>query len=130
LECPHCKSQVLISNGAKCPSCKKSLGGHYEISKTPLIAGIVCIALGYGASEYLETNRYSILDEFDLMNTCVQSSEHSISKRSYKKKVDICACVVENIQKEFSNIKDIKKNAINSQKSLQNEVDKCFRQPQ
>jgi hypothetical protein len=63
-------------------------------------ASIVTIALGaaigFGASEYVELNRYPILYEFSIVENCSELSGNQLYWKDYQKKVKICACALEN----------------------------------
>jgi hypothetical protein len=83
-------------------------------------------AIGFGASEYVESNRYSIHEEFILVESCVESSMYSLHLEQYRKKVEICACALENTQKEYD-YKDVldEKKQKSFLKKFREEVNEC-----
>ncbi|MDR2789763.1 MAG: hypothetical protein LBB59_02155 [Campylobacteraceae bacterium] len=97
-------------------------------------AGIATIAIGaaigFGVNEYMESNRYPILSEFYLVEKCAESSRDSLTLKQYGNKVEICACALENTQKEYKH-KDIssKEKQNSFVKKFKEEADKCLDQP-
>jgi hypothetical protein len=100
------------------------------MTKKSIGASIVTIAIGaaigFGAKEYAELNRYPIFDEFYIMEKCNELSGNQLDLEDYQKKVTICACALENTQKEYS-YKDVlnKKKQKSFLEKFKDEVNKC-----
>lgn len=117
IKCPSCsKSNSLnLDTQVNCGHCKEPLTGHIygKIKKT---LGTVVVALGVGAigtKELLDykgyMDRYSIANEYAIIEMCLNSSQQPLASHAYSGKRDDCTCALGKVQKSFK-VVDFNKN--------------------
>lgn len=114
--CPHCSSENKIEYGENivCGECKKTLSGHtYKRFKKPLISATSALLIGaYGAhkidKEFIEDARYPVGVEYELIDSCVNSSRNFMNSEWRVDKAKICVCALEKTMNDIS-FKDMKK---------------------
>jgi len=113
IECPSCSTENKIEFGENiiCSECKKTFSGHtYKKFKKPLISATTALIIGaigaIGAhrvdKHLLEEKRYPVNVEYELINSCINSSRNPIEKYRYIKKTQICTCALEATMSEVS----------------------------
>lgn len=103
IECPSCSTENEIEYGEKivCGECKESFSGHtYKRFKKPIISATTALIIGsYGTYKIdkllIEESRYPVNIEYELIDSCVNSSRSSLSYARYTEKKSICSCALE-----------------------------------
>lgn len=114
IECPKCsKPNNLNLPEAKCGSCSESLSAH-TYKRTKMAFGSVILAIGAGAfgmhklDAYIHHNRYSIADEYAILDLCTNGFSGSTTSHLYSMKKDDCICALEQVQKSYSSSELVK----------------------
>ena len=116
IECPSCATDNKIEFGENiiCNECKKTFAGHsYKKFKKPLLSTTAALAIGaFGAYQidqvFFEDQRYPLNVEYELIDSCVNSSRKPMYSDQKIQKTQTCVCALEKTMKEV-NYKDLKK---------------------
>ncbi len=87
-----------------CRKCGNGLSGkiYYQFGKLPVA---LALALGIGSTwavtEIVQTNRYPILVEHAIVESCINEPMRPYSKYQVLRKRQICGCALEATQSEF-----------------------------
>ncbi|OOE91743.1 hypothetical protein BZG76_10240 [Salinivibrio sp. AR647] len=117
IECPSCTTDNKIEFGENivCSECKESLSGHsYKKFKKPLLSATTALFIGafgtYKADQILfEDQRYPLNVEYELVDSCVNSSRIPRSSYHQADKIQICLCALEKTMQVIS-YKEAQKN--------------------
>ena len=112
IKCPDCsKTNNLNLETVNCGGCKATLSG-FTYGKIKKSVGTVVIALAVGGfataklGGYVGLNdRYSIENEYALIDMCVNSSKRPLASYAYAGKKEDCACALKEVQKNHT-VKD------------------------
>ncbi len=117
IKCPGCsKSNDLnLSTQVNCGHCKEPLTGH-TYGKIKKSVGAVVVAFGVGVIGTKELvdhkgymDRYSITNEYAIIDMCLSSSQRPLDSYKYAGKRDDCICALGAVQKTFK-VKDFNEN--------------------
>jgi hypothetical protein len=90
-----------------CEACSTQIAKK-TITEPFKVAAILAV-LAYGTSQFVEyvitDNRYPTRVEFEITRACVSSSQSALRYKSYKEKLDICLCALEDTMNEISYIR-------------------------
>lgn len=103
VECPSCakEKEIEYAENIICDQCKSSFFGHtYKKFKKPLLSASAALFIGafggYKVGDALSPpDRYPLPTEYQLVNSCVNSSARPLTLESYARKQEICLCAVE-----------------------------------
>lgn len=117
IECPSCKTDNYIdySENIICVNCKKSFTGHvFQKIKKPLVSSAAALLIGiYGTykidNHFFDEQRLPIPIEYELIDSCVNSSNGVLRDSKYILKKKICSCALEQTLLEM-NYKEMKNN--------------------
>lgn len=74
--------------------------------KNPLKAAAIATVLAFGGSQLIgkavTANRYPLSTEYNLLDSCINSSTRALTGDQYKEKKDICLCALEDTMNEIS----------------------------
>lgn len=110
IECPSCNTdnEIEFAKNIKCSKCKESFAGHsYRKFKKPLISATTALVAGgfftYQADKLIfEEERYPLKVEYELVDSCVNSSRIWMSTDRHIKKTQLCICALEETMKVIS----------------------------
>jgi hypothetical protein len=114
IKCPSCSktNDLNFEADVSCGHCKKTLRGHTYGRVKSSVAAIV-IAFGVGAfatnkvGDYTgAADRYSIKNEFAIIEICLNSSQQALALYQYKGKKEDCICALSEVQKMYG-VKDL-----------------------
>lgn len=133
IECPSCSTinQIDCAQHITCSSCKKSFKDHtYKKFKKPFISATTALAIGVSGTYYLdkhwlETNRYPILVEHEIMNACVSGSSKVLDIKIYEQKTKNCSCALHKTMKEI-NYSEFKKSDSKFLSRFNKEILNCY----
>lgn len=116
IECPSCSTDNKIEFGENiiCNECKESFAGHsYKKFKKPLVSATTALFIGvfgtYKADQiFFEGQRYPISVEYELIDSCVNSSRTLFNSFQYSDKTKTCICAL-NKTMEVISYKELKK---------------------
>lgn len=102
IKCPHCSADNKIEFGENivCGECKKSFAGHsYAKLKKPLVSATTALFIGvfgtYKADKiFFEEQRYPLSVEYELVDSCVNSSRMPMRSIQYSEKKKTCICAL------------------------------------
>lgn len=109
IKCPSCSKPNDLNLDAKinCGHCKEPLSGH-SYGKIKKSIGAVVMAFGVGVvgtkqlSDYKGyTDRYSIKNEYAIIEMCLNSSRQPLASNQYTDKRDDCICALGEVQKTY-----------------------------
>lgn len=114
--CPHCSTENKIENSDNivCGECKKTLAGYaYKRLKKPLVSATMELFIGaYGAYKidktFIEEKRYPVGVEYELIDSCVNSSGNFMGSVWRVNKTKVCVCALEKTMSDIS-IREMKK---------------------
>ncbi|WP_298775137.1 hypothetical protein [uncultured Shewanella sp.] len=117
VECPSCQTdnQIEYSENIVCFSCKESFKDHaFKKFKKPLISTTTALIIGiYGTykidNTFFEEQRLPIQVEYELIDSCVNSSGGSLRSSQYVVKKEVCMCALEQTVLKI-NYEEMKKN--------------------
>ncbi len=117
VECPSCKLENEIEHldNIMCSSCKEPFHGHsYKKTKSTFIATCSALAIGaYGSYKadqlYFDKERYPVNIEYELIDSCVNSSSRILRRTQYIEKKLVCSCALEKTMLEINYIELEKK---------------------
>lgn len=130
--CPNCASENKIeyAENILCGECKRTLAGHiYKQFTKPVISATTALVIGALGmytidKEFIEAERYPVGFEYELIDSCVRSSENLLRLAFIKKKTKICICAVEETAKEIS-YAEMKRSEPDFLARFRNEVNSC-----
>lgn len=117
IKCPDCSkpNDLNLDTQVKCGHCKEPLTG-YTYGKIKKSMGAVVVAFGVGVIGTKELvnykghmDRYSITDEYAIIEMCLNSSQQPLANYQYAGKRDDCICALGTVQKS-SKVADFNKN--------------------
>lgn len=102
IECPSCNTVNKIDFGEKivCSECKNSFAGHlYKKFKKPFMSATTALLIGaygtYGIDKtFFEEQRYPVSVEYELVDSCVNSSHSLMRTVEYIEKKRTCICAL------------------------------------
>lgn len=114
--CPHCSSENKIEYGENivCGECKKTLAGHtYKRFKKSLVSATMALFIGaYGTYKidkaFIEDERYPVGVEYELIDSCINSSRNFMGSDWRINKAKVCVCALEETMSDIS-FEDMKK---------------------
>lgn len=110
IKCPNCSKSNNLNLDAKinCGHCKEPLTGH-TYGKIKKSVGAIVVAFGVGVvgtKQLIDykgyTDRYSIKNEYAILDMCLNSSQRPLASYQYASKRDDCICALEEVQKSFN----------------------------
>jgi len=115
IECPSCQleNKIEYADNIVCSGCKESFSGYtYKKFKKPLISATTALIIGiYGTHKinevYFEEQRYPVHIEYELIDSCVNSSSRVLRSSQYVTKKQTCACALEQtmLEVDYSELK-------------------------
>ncbi|WP_018414459.1 hypothetical protein [Teredinibacter turnerae] len=110
IECPSCATVNKIEFGENivCCECKESFAGHsYKKFKKPLISATTALFIGafgtYKADQiFFEDQRYPINVEYELIDSCINSSRVPMNSYRQTEKTQVCVCALEKTMEVIS----------------------------
>lgn len=132
IECPSCSTDNKIEFGENivCSECKESFAGHSYIKfKKPLISATTALFIGafgtYKADQiFFEDQRYPLSVEYELIDSCVNSSRKLMNSYRLVEKTTVCVCALEKTMKEVS-YKKLKKSESEFLTHFRNSIASC-----
>lgn len=117
VECPSCKTdnKIEYAENIICTNCKGSFTGHaFKKYKKPLISSTTALIIGvYGTfkidNTFFEEKRLPIPIEYELIDSCVNSSSRALRSSKYISKKETCMCALEQTLLKID-YKEMKKN--------------------
>jgi len=106
IKCPECSkaNDLKLEAAVSCGHCRTQLTGH-SYARVKRSIGTIVLAVGAGAfatkkaGDYLNyTNRYSIHDEYAIVEMCLHSSQRPLATYQYTAKRDDCICALDRVQ--------------------------------
>lgn len=110
IKCPGCsKTNNLNLDTVNCGGCKATLTG-FTYGKIKKSVGTVVIALAVGGITTAKVggwlnDRYSIENEYALIDMCVNGSQRPLATFAYAGKKNDCTCALKEVQKNYK-VKD------------------------
>lgn len=109
IECPSCSvdNHIEFGDNVLCSDCHNPFSGHsYKKFKKPLISATTALIIGaYGGYKtdqlFFEDSRYPLGVEYELIDSCVNSSASSMSSLRLVQKKEVCICATESTVKEI-----------------------------
>ena len=103
IECPSCATENKIEFGDNvlCSECKETFSGHtYKKFKKPFLSATMALMIGgYGTYKadqiFFDEARYPVAVEYELIDSCVNSSKFRMNSSRLVEKKTICACALE-----------------------------------
>ena len=129
IDCPHCfeENKINLSSAIKCKHCDKPLIGE-KYSK-PIISVMTAIILGIGGGiildEKFETDRYPIIIEYSIIDSCLSSNKTPLRRGYYKNKRNICICALKKTESKLD-YDDFKEDENNFLDIFENKARKCM----
>lgn len=110
IQCPSCEADNTVEFGENitCSECDKSFAGHYyKKFKKPLVSATAALFIGaLGAYKvdqiFFEDQRYPSLVEYEIIDTCVNSSVLVRNTSRQVDKIRVCACALDKTMEEIS----------------------------
>ena len=110
IECPSCSTdnQIEFGKNILCSKCKQSFAGHsYKKFKKPLVSATAALFIGafgtYKMDEiFFEEQRYPLRVEYELIDSCVNSSRVLINSFRHVNKTQTCICALNKTMKVIS----------------------------
>lgn len=132
IQCPSCSADNEIEFGDNiiCGECKKTLAGHYyKKFKKPFISATTALFIGafgtYKADQiFFEDQRYPVNVEYELVDSCVNSSRTLMSSRRHAEKTQVCICALEKTMEAIS-YQDLKKSESEFVTRFRNSIASC-----
>jgi len=133
IECPSCSKENNIEFGENilCSECKKSFAGHYyKKFKKPLISASTALFIGifgtYKADRILfEDQRYPLNVEYELIDSCVNSSRMPMNAYRHANKTKVCICALEKTMEDIS-YKELKKSESKFLTRFRERISSCY----
>jgi hypothetical protein len=129
IECPKCFKTNNLNLEAKinCGHCKEEISGYTY--KKPLISAATALIIGaggfYAADRYvLADDRYPVLHEYSIVDSCLSNHREPISYSIYGNKRKVCICTLEETMKEVS-YNDFKKDQTHFFRAFEKNVKNC-----
>ncbi len=135
IECPSCnlKNNIEHMDNIVCSGCKEPFSGHdhsYKKTKSTFIATCSALALGaYGSYKvdvlYFDKQRYPVEVEYELIDSCINSSSRIMRRSQYIEKKQLCLCA---LQKTIPDVdyEDLKKNESKFSTRFTDNIAKCI----
>ncbi len=116
IECPSCATENKIEFGENivCSECKESFAGHsYKKFKKPLLSATTALFIGaFGTYKvdqiFFEDQRYPLNVEYEIIDSCVNSSRILMNSYRQTEKIQVCVCALEKTMEVIS-YKELKK---------------------
>lgn len=117
IKCPGCSksNELNLDSQVNCGHCKEPLTGH-TYGKIKKSVGAVVMAFGVGVIGTKELfdykgymDRYSISNEYAIIEMCLNSSQQPLTSYAYTGKREDCICALDKVQKSFK-VMDFNKN--------------------
>lgn len=110
IECPSCATDNKIEFGENivCSECKESFAGHsYKKFKKPLLSATTALFIGafgtYKADQiFFEDQRYPLNVEYELIDSCINSSRIPMNSYRQTEKTQVCVCALEKTMEVIS----------------------------
>ncbi|MGH1450920.1 MAG: hypothetical protein ACRBBM_16060 [Pseudomonadaceae bacterium] len=106
IECPGCKkgNNLNLEQVVRCGHCQVELTGHnYKKTKRAIGAIVAALFLGAAGHNALSSDdRYPIVVEYDLVQSCLEGSQSALRRSQYELKKEDCICALRAVQPEFS----------------------------
>lgn len=110
IECPSCSKDNEIEFGKNivCSECKESFAGHsYKKFKKPFLSATTALFLGaFGTYKvdqiFFEDQRYPLKVEYEIVDSCVNSSSRLMSSHQQNKKTEVCICALDTTMKAMN----------------------------
>ncbi|WP_028469416.1 hypothetical protein [Neptunomonas japonica] len=132
IECPSCETdnKIELGDNIVCSECRESFAGYsYRKFKKPLITATTAFVIGafgvYKADQiFFEDQRYPIHVEYELIDSCVNSSRTLMN--SYRKidKTQVCVCALGKTMEEVS-YKELQKSESEFLTRFRNSIASC-----
>lgn len=109
IECPKCfkKNDLHLEAKVKCGNCQEELTGN--TFKKPIISSGAILAIGLVSGQVADyaffDNRYPMLVEYSIVDTCTNSNQDLVSKVIYINRRNICLCAMKDTMNEISYIR-------------------------
>ena len=100
--CSH-DNHLPIDQHTRCSKCSKRLFTWKRRFRNIVSEAIVVTLIFTGGKYYANnysTHRYSVAQEYSILDTCVNSYNNVISRSNYKLKRKLCICAMESCQEE------------------------------
>lgn len=132
IKCPGCSKSNELNLDARviCGHCKEPLTGHIY-GKIKKSVGAVVLAFGVGVIGTKELvdykgymDRYSISNEYAIIEMCLNSSQQPLASYAYAGKRDDCICALGMVQKTFK-VMDFNKNTDKYLAAFESAARKC-----
>lgn len=105
IECPECgtNNAIPLPWGMECQKCNAKLksGKYSKRMISAWTALIIGVGGTIGASQLIGADRYSIEDEYTIIDACINESKQPMSYTNIIKKRDVCACALADTQDDF-----------------------------
>lgn len=132
IECPSCSTDNKIEFGENivCSECKESFAGHsYKKFKKPLVSATAALLIGvfgtYKAEQiFFENPRYPLNVEYELIDSCVNSSRTLRSTFQNTDKTQTCICAL-NKTMEVISYKELKKSELEFLTRFRSSIASC-----
>jgi hypothetical protein len=110
LICPHCSTENRVENAdhIKCTECERSFEGHtYKRFRKPFVSASAALVIGlYGGykveTQFFDEERYPVTVEYEIIDSCVNSTSALMDSVLRRKKTEVCACALEKTMKDVS----------------------------
>lgn len=105
--CPECGAENSFGQGEAftCQKCLKPLTGKGAYSRFAKAYAAMFILLGgtgaWVITEFTGADRYPILTEHAIMETCIDGSNRPRPLKAHLSKRERCACALERVQEDF-----------------------------
>ena len=133
IECPSCATENKIDHGENiiCSKCKSTFAGHtYKKFKKPLLSATTAIVIGaYGAykidKQFIEDPRYPINIEYELMDSCINSSRALLNSFQRSEKTRVCSCALASTMEDVD-INEMTKNETGFLSRFRRGITECY----
>lgn len=132
IECPSCSTdnEIEFSEIIVCSECKESFIGHsYKKFKKPLVSATTALIIGaYGTYKadqiFFENQRYPLRVEYELLDSCVNSSSRLMNAYRQNEKIQTCICALNKTMEEID-YKELKKSESKFLARFRNSIPSC-----
>ena len=130
--CPHCSSENNIGNtyNVACGACNKTFSGYaYKRFKKPLISATTALLIGASGTynidkAFIEDKRYLIGVEYELIDSCVNSSRNFMNSNQRENKTKVCICALKETMNNIS-LKQMRKSESEFLTHFRNNIPSC-----
>lgn len=132
IQCPSClaDNQIEFGQNIICGECKKTLAGHsYKKFKKPFVSATAALFIGaFGTYKtdkiFFEDQRYPLSVEYELVDSCANSSHKLMNSHQQAEKTQVCICALEKTMEAIS-YKDLKKSESEFVTRFRNNITSC-----